>query len=80
MARQPKAFTAQTREARARPPSRYALRAASGVHEEPRQPKRNGRRALEFIILTAARVGEVMGARWGEIDTTPLYGPCRLIE
>jgi integrase len=26
-------------------------------------------RALEFAILTAARTGEVIGARWGEIDT-----------
>jgi integrase len=26
-------------------------------------------RALEFAILTAARTGEVLGARWGEIDT-----------
>jgi integrase len=25
-------------------------------------------RALEFLILTAARTGEVIGARWGEID------------
>jgi integrase len=25
-------------------------------------------RALEFAILTAARTGEVMGARWGEVD------------
>jgi integrase len=25
-------------------------------------------RALEFLILTAARSGEVLGARWGEID------------
>jgi integrase len=25
-------------------------------------------RALEFTILTAARTGEVLGARWGEID------------
>ena len=25
-------------------------------------------RALQFLILTAARVGEVTGARWGEID------------
>jgi integrase len=25
-------------------------------------------RALEFVILTAARTGEVIGARWGEID------------
>jgi integrase len=27
-------------------------------------------RALEFAILTAARTGEVIGARWGEIDRT----------
>jgi integrase len=25
-------------------------------------------RALEFAILTAARTGEVLGARWGELD------------
>jgi integrase len=25
-------------------------------------------RALEFAILTGARTGEVIGARWGEID------------
>ena len=25
-------------------------------------------RALEFTILTACRIGEVVGARWGEID------------
>jgi integrase len=25
-------------------------------------------RALEFAILTAARTGEVIGARWDEID------------
>ncbi|MDK9697152.1 MAG: tyrosine-type recombinase/integrase [Siculibacillus sp.] len=27
-------------------------------------------RALEFLILTATRAGEVFGATWGEIDTT----------
>jgi integrase len=27
-------------------------------------------RALEFAILTATRTGEVLGARWGEIDLT----------
>jgi integrase len=26
-------------------------------------------RALEFVILTAARTGEALGATWGEIDT-----------
>ena len=25
-------------------------------------------RALEFLILTAARTGEIIGARWGEMD------------
>jgi integrase len=25
-------------------------------------------RALEFLILTAARTGEIIGARWGEVD------------
>lgn len=36
------------------------LRAGSGVSG----------RALEFTILTAARSGEVLGARWSEIDVT----------
>ncbi len=31
-----------------------------------------GRSALEFLILTAARSGEVRGAKWGEIDTGKL--------
>jgi integrase len=35
-----------------------ALRAQEGI----------GARALEFAILTAARTGEVIGARWAEID------------
>jgi integrase len=30
----------------------------------------SGPRALEFLILTAARTGEVVGARWSEIDLT----------
>jgi integrase len=29
-----------------------------------------GARALEFTILTAARTGEALGTRWGEIDLT----------
>jgi integrase len=33
-----------------------------------RQQNGIGARALEFAILTAARVGEVRGARWDEID------------
>jgi integrase len=33
-----------------------------------RQQRSTGARALEFLILTAARSGEVRGASWGEID------------
>ena len=33
-----------------------------------RQRKATGALALEFCILTAARTGEVLGARWSEID------------
>jgi hypothetical protein len=35
---------------------------------ELRQQEGMGARALEFLILTAARTGEVMGARWPEIN------------
>lgn len=37
---------------------------------ELRSRKGDGARALEFAILTAARTGEVMGARWDEISLT----------
>ena len=33
-----------------------------------RQQKGIAAHALEFTILTAARTGEVLGARWGEVD------------
>ena len=33
-----------------------------------RQKEGTAARALEFTILTAARTGEVIGAKWGEID------------
>jgi integrase len=33
-----------------------------------RQHEGIGARALEFLVLTAARLGEVVGARWSEID------------
>ena len=35
-----------------------------GLREHPAKAAR----ALEFVILTAARTGEVLGARWSEID------------
>ncbi len=37
---------------------------------ELRQQQSVAARALEFAILTAARTGEVIGARWDEINTT----------
>ncbi|SDJ58180.1 tyrosine-type recombinase/integrase [Aliiruegeria lutimaris] len=36
--------------------------------QELRKRDGNGSRALEFLVLTAARSGEVRGARWSEID------------
>jgi len=36
--------------------------------KELRHEDGSGPRALEFLILTAARTGEVMGATWNEID------------
>ncbi len=42
-----------------------------------RQREAIAARALEFTILTAARTGETLGARWGEIDLSDrnLDGP-----
>lgn len=54
--------------------SRVAHHAALGVSELPgfmaalRQQKGNGARALELVILTAARSGDVRGASWTEFD------------
>jgi integrase len=39
-----------------------------GFMERLRQENGNAARALEFAILTGARTGEVIGARWVEID------------
>ena len=37
--------------------------------------------ALEFLVLTAARTGEVIGADWKEIDfVLDKLGPCRRRE
>jgi integrase len=36
--------------------------------DELRRREGTSARALEFVILTAARTGEVLGARWGELD------------
>jgi hypothetical protein len=35
-------------------------------------------RALEFLILTAARTGEVIGARWEEFGAVPPHRGFRL--
>ncbi|HTZ35206.1 MAG TPA: integrase arm-type DNA-binding domain-containing protein, partial [Stellaceae bacterium] len=39
-----------------------------GFMVDLRQQQGVGARALEFAILTAARTGEVLGARWSEVD------------
>ena len=49
----------------------YAAMAADDVPDfmqRLREREGNAARALEFAILTAARSGEVIGARWSEID------------
>jgi integrase len=40
---------------------------------ELRQQNGVSARALEFAILTAARSGEVIGARWSEVDSTGIW-------
>jgi integrase len=41
--------------------------------------KQNGiaARALEFLVLTAIRTGETLGATWNEVDMGPSCGPSR---
>jgi integrase len=41
---------------------------AAQFTSELRQRQGSGARALEFLLLTTARTGEVIGARWDEID------------
>lgn len=48
---------------------------ARGFIAELRQREALAARALEFLILTAARTGEVIGARWGEINLPDSVGP-----
>jgi integrase len=43
-------------------------RQVAGFMAELRMREDVPARALEFTILTAARTGEVVGARWSEID------------
>lgn len=45
-----------------------AIDAMPGFMADLRQRNGIAARALEFLVLTAARSGEVRGARWGEID------------
>jgi integrase len=44
-------------------------REAPAFMAELRALERIGAKALQFLVLTAARAGEVRGATWGEIDT-----------
>jgi integrase len=50
--------------------SRCFGRPGNGEPTELRQHKGVGAAALQFTILTAARTGEVIGARWSEIGVT----------
>ncbi len=54
--------------AQGRTSRRAALRRAAGLPGGLREQEGIAARALEFAILTAARTGEVIGARWNEID------------
>ena len=45
-----------------------------------RQHEGVGARALEFAILTAARLGEVVGAQWSEMDLAAKCGRFLQIE
>ena len=49
-------------------PHRPALRRGARVRRATRGQTGVHSKALEFLILTAARSGEVLGARWSEID------------
>lgn len=42
--------------------------AHSARHSRPADPRRDAAAALEFLILTTARTGEVIGSRRPEID------------
>ena len=59
---------AQTREAFARPPCGNALQGHSAIYGEAAPTRNNAVVGLQFLILTAARAGEVLGTRWDEID------------
>lgn len=48
-----------------------------GFMAELRKREGVAARALEFVILTAARTGEVIGARWSEVDLGGKSGPCQ---
>ena len=67
---QSRAYPAGAREGAAgRAPRGAAVRLFARVFCRSRRPTRMAARALEFVILTAARTGEALGATWSEIDT-----------
>ena len=39
-----------------------------------------GKQALNFLLLTAARSGEVRGLNWSQVDLEKQIGQCRLHE
>ena len=40
----------------------------TGLHGRATRAGRSAARALEFLILTAGRTGEVLGAKWDEVN------------
>ena len=48
--------------------SRHGLRQVAGFMAELREREGVSAQALEFTIITAARTGETIGAKWREID------------
>ena len=63
-----KLLPARRKVRQGRAPRRPALRRGAGLHGGLAEQAGVAARALEFAILTAARTGEVIGARWSEID------------
>jgi integrase len=58
----------QNEETQARPPCGDGPPGSIGFHENLRADPTVAARALEACILTATRTGEILGARWSEID------------
>ena len=68
LARPSRQAVAEARQADAGPSCGHALREVPAFVASLRERPTTAARALEFCILTAARSGEALAARWDEID------------